>query len=702
MTTNGFGKYFGFKLKKRRAQLFVFAVLNFLTTILPAIIFKNMISGMREYANRNFDGEHSDVSYEFFIMIMFLSVAISVIMIIVTTARSLKLYYNRPAMDTLCSLPVSYSQRFWGDFLSGLFVNFITYIPFFGISLLITLSAKSDVEYLAGLKESIRFSNYEPLMYLLIKVIIMIIIVYLGVYVMTTFVSSACGKLSSSIVFSVILMVVLPGIFISYADFFYSFVIGTEYTKEIMSAIGMLPPFGPLVALKMDFEQNYFGAETLIDQPICLIINLVLTVSFAVGAYFIGKYRKAERVGQGFVYESVHQVLSLTLSVMLIGAFSFKYNSEEGVVGIFLIALFSFLVYGALELAQKKSFKGFGITVLKFVGTFAVCFAFLTAIKNTNAFNYSKKLPNESSVKEIVVSGEYFARETCYRADESIKGVFEEHKKLLDEPSLSTGSGYDGEGLTIQYILNSGKVFQRNYNAPKTDTGDPIRDFTRNVQKLKSSDMGSYGLMESKDFTNIRAKFDLRPTDYDENGKAVYPNFPQGNILPEKTEELAKLLRYDLENNYNANDGRYNSEIKTLGEVDFSRIDGEEFEAWDNYFNIYETYEKTVEFLKNPDNYGDSQPDVNSEKNYFVSCKTVDNSIRLVISENLTSNSDNANVKEFLKYIEMRENGKDELYSELFRIHDLNNQFVEYGIRKENEKAAIEAFIKCHNELSVQ
>lgn len=175
-------------------------------------------------------------------------------------------------------------------------------------------------------------------------------------------------------------------------------------------------------------------------QPRCIIVSILITAAFIVGAYFIGKNRKAGKIGKEFMFKSVRYVLSLTLIAMIIGAVSLNFYSKKGIVGILIVLLMSFLIHIILELSQNKSFKGFWKTVLRFAVIFGACFAFMTIVRTTNAFNFYKKLPSENSIKEVRVSGMYFYTDIqnysdteyhIYKAESSILEILSEHKKLL-------------------------------------------------------------------------------------------------------------------------------------------------------------------------------------------------------------------------------------------------------------------------------
>ena len=108
--TNYFGTYFGYKLKKSRVQIVIFAILNFIGTILVALIMKKYFADTRTTL-KSANGSMIIInSFSEFMAPIILCVIASIIMIVITMARSLKFYYDQAAMDTLGCLPLSYSQ----------------------------------------------------------------------------------------------------------------------------------------------------------------------------------------------------------------------------------------------------------------------------------------------------------------------------------------------------------------------------------------------------------------------------------------------------------------------------------------------------------------------------------------------------------------------------------------------------------------
>lgn len=703
MTKSNFGKYFRYKLSKGKPFVIIFAVLNFLSITLPCIRLYNLFNYLKT-VNEDYDFGYIDNTLDSIYTLIKAMIIICIIVITVTTAKSMKFYHNRAAVDMLGSLPLSYGERFWGDLLSSICVNFISFVPFSIISLILTkdLILINDTESLYRIIPTSDYYLLETIekSKMIFYYVFILIFVYIGIYAVTTFISSCCGKFGSSVFFSIIAMSVIPGIYTIYANWFFSNVIGVDASKGIISNIFMLPPLGPIFSVIMRLENpNVLYTQkydlSYLKQPICIMASVVIIAAFIAGAFFIGKKRKAEKTGQEFVFKTVFHILSLTLLVMIIGVIYFNFFEKKGLTGILMVLLISFLFYIILELSQNKSFKGFWKAVIRFAAGFGACIAFLMIAKTTNFFNYYKKLPSENNIKEVKISGAYFysiinsADETkhIYKEKESVSVILSEHKKLLMSDGLKTGNE-----LSITYVTKNGSEFTRGYSI-KNDS-EPIKSFSGVINDLEEFDPSILGVLNNSDFSGIKAVFSRRNSE---------DNMPYGIIRNDKINELAELLRFDIKNNYFYNSVTGNGSI---GILEF--IDENGYYSTLGYYGIFTEYKDTLEFLNNPDNYvkqGDNSsasnnPGDDNSAIYDIDYMTNgDEGLLTDISISISEDDTSEYAKELMSYIEVK-NSPDE-YSPKIWVSGKNSSIV-YGVRLENEKAAIKAMLKLFREKYVQ
>lgn len=690
---NYFGKYFRYKLGQSKPIIIIFALLNFFTAvILPYYLLA--ISG--NYTTKvNPDNPYEliaiqDFSYAF--TPMFMVVIIGAIMITITTVLAMNIYHDRAAMDTLGSLPLSYRERFWGDVLSSMFVNFVSFIPSFCVSAILENIVFKNKITQNGLIYNPGYSSVKVISHSLTVFLLLTMISYIGVYAVTAFIKSCCGRIGTAVIFSFIAMVAVPGIYAVYGRYFYSYAVGVDMSNEICSKICLLPPFGFIFSLFMRQLDAFLSFEELnnldyiIDRPVCIILPVLIIAAFFAGAYYVGKNRKAEKTGEGFVFKSVFYILLITLLIMVFGLTSSYLLVEKGAFGLLVIVILSFVLYFALEFSQHKSFKGSWKTVIRYAAVLGACIAFMTVVRATDAFGYSKKLPKMSSIKEIHVSGEYFFSEYgvlgaeghTYRSADSVSAILNEHKKLLEEDDLKTGYK-----LVIRYVTKGGREITRGYNM-FTNGDEPIKNFSYAVRDLKEFDPSILGVLGRSDFSGLEAEF--HRYDSDDHG------LPSGYLRRDKTEEFAEILRSDIENFYfDDSETRKN----TVGDVRFYNIkDNYHFSL--NTYMILDVYEATIEFLSDPENYVVSDKK-DEPKIYHVSYKT--NGLEGTLSNiSVTVSKDDTSeyAKELLSYIKPTHSINST--PPCFIIRDENGDIM-YEISRENEQAAIKAMLDLLREI---
>lgn len=646
--TKGFKKYFCYKLSKCRRSMIFFAILNILGVLLPSVLMNFSYSDMLR-SIEELEGFSIGIlnSYDFSLIslsLVFAAAAVSIIVITVTMINSMKLYNNRACVDTLGSLPISYRERFFGDLLSGIFSNFISFVPCFLISL-IFLGGMRDPKYAAI--ERYYVYDYLRIPRMIIGLFLMTMLIYLGVYAVTMFVSSCCGKKGSAVLYSLIAMAALPGIFIVYGNEMLSRVIGMDAYFELMKNIGMLPPFGPAVSVLMansydtylPLDPKYF---MLNENPLHLVIFLIITAAFIAGAYFIGKRRRAENVGEGFVFKSAYHVLTMTFMVLLIGASFVGYSNFMEGPGVPWVLLFTFLVYAALEISQNykkdkgiKGFKGFWKSLVRYAAVFGACLGFFAIVKSTNSFNMYKFLPSAASVKEIRLSGEYFyntrrSTEKQYVLDTkaAVSDILSEHESLLNSNGVETG-----EELKIVYVLNNGQEIMRNYSVTSKEN-DVVKMFSDAARNLPDFDYGYLGIIDKPNLTDYSFSFF-------KNGHS------RKYIREEKLSELAEILRNDIKTNYSLSglNHYYGS---------FMITEKNQKHDYENDIYVLPSYTATIEFIENPENYTTEEIKSEMEK-YVIIYGSEDVSIRVYVSTEDTSPA----AKELLSYIKPRDNDFD-------------------------------------------
>lgn len=692
MTKSNFWKYLRYNLSKRRSTIIIFALLNLFSLLLPAIFFD---AAFRRIA-QDVLVEDRGLIYgtpDIFLNLMFCAIPINIIIIVFITIKSFRIYYKRPDMDTLGCLPISYKERFWGDFLSAVFSNFISFVPMYLVSLLLLGDMKGYVSDILNSIFELDLSMYTTMFS---AVWLMMLLVYFGIFAATAFVCSCCGKKASAVLYTIIFMVILPGIFGVYISYIFSYIVGMDTYAELTRVISMLPPLGPVIATLMSsqYGASQYGGYASMDMkyyvigknPFGLVVFLLITAAFIAGAYFIGKRRRAERVGESFAFKSVYHVLTLSFMVLLIGASFVGYSSIMEGSGVQWVLLFTFIVYAALEISENKGFKGFWKTAVRFAAVFGVCIGFFAIINGTNAFDLYKALPSAGSVKEIRLSGRYFYtpidferytnKEYSLGEKESFSEILSAHKDFLETGSYSTGGYNTSEGFRIVYALKDGREITRMYSPKDTETEAKIKSLCDNAKQLPDFDFGDLGVIDEPELEKYIVS-------YHKTRK------PTNIILREKLPELIELLRDDIKHNYS----NIGISQETIGRIAFTE-NGKKHNYANDYY-IFPSYTKTIEFLNDPGNFATGDVDTDIAETY----RFVYTGPGLSIDVHVLTDDTSAVANELRSYIKPRQEDDDYDPKKGIRIVG-DSSFITYTIDKADEqrvlKLMLELFLEKH------
>lgn len=687
--------YLRYKLSRKRPQMIIFALLNLITLILPVVLLidpvSRMSAGYEEYLNNlgnykvlydlpfSIARENFNYCCGITLQLGVYAAIISVIMLTIITASSFKYYYNRAAMDTLGCLPLSYGDRFFGDHFSGLLTDFISFVPCFIISFIMTFIIEAPMKNFGGMY----ITQYPSF---LRKFFISMLFIFISVHAVTSFISSCCGKLGNSVTFSFVTMLLIPGLFTGFGMAGYYDVVGIDALSIIQEYVGMFPPFGIIfhaVLENANGQSNSIYMSFGIESSLNVAVILLITAAFIVGAYFVGKYRKAERVEQSFVFGGAYHAISLALVAMIIGFIVyFSNNGGLDLVTVLKALGITFFVYLALELSRNKGFKGFWKSLLRYGCVFAASFGFLILMRVTDGFGEQNRIPSVNSIDHVEISGDYFY--STYDSDSpdnnisdksSISQITETHRKLLDNADkLSTGDMFK-----LTYTTNSGREIKRFYSCEREEN-NIIKQASDEVKKLGFS----VGDLDDLVYDDTTIYYNSRSADD--------PN--QHMIRAEKIEKFCEILRNDVIWNYDYSIDSHHSYIpqKKQGEVTFrSRSGGKYFGS----YSILPTYKDTIAFLKDTDNFLNAS-EVKENEKYNIYYRTLDG-FNIDLEIDINSDDESEAAQRFIELVKSREPGTE--YSDLFYIYGKNGN---YGISKEDETEALEALVEVFLEKTAQ
>lgn len=691
MKKSFFGKYCLYKLKGFRGLAIAAAVPNFAALVLQVVFFYIAFDD----ANRS---GYSWIYFEEMPFVSFCVIAIAAmaVILVITPAISFKYYNSRAAMDTLGCLPLNYSERFCGDFLSGLTANLISFIPFAAIGAVIvavmqnTVIKELQARLWAEYNEEYLFSGIkDDFLKVYLGFVLLLLLGYIGTYVISTFVTSCCGRVGSSIFYSILALIVPAGIVSTLGTCVLNGAVGVIVEEEIENALMVIAPAGLWLGTGMRFmlEGDLTALTYIVDNPAYIVIALLVTAAFLVGAYFLGKHRKAERVDRDFVYTGAYHVIALALSATIIGFYfiASPANAEAinsgNVQQIMISVAVGLVIYVVMELVHTRNAKKLPISLLRYAVLYAVCFGFLFIAHKTDSFGIAKRLPDKDSVSSVRVEGDFFYSPTgesfVYRSESAIDTILSEHEKLIQNRDILT----TGSTVTISYVMKNGSELRRQYY-PRSGTGrELIKAFSDEVKKNEISE-GGLGFLDDLRYDELN----LIKCDINDPRDSFY-------VATEASAELFEALRYDLLNNFE----QYYYSI--AGHITISyKLNGMEREA---RYMVNDAFERTLAVVEK--NRIGGTPDVNEEEFFYHIHYTPELGEETPVISSLSLELQNTNESELAKavmeYIAEEKDVPEEERSERWFISS-ESQYKDFCVRKADERAMLKAVLKISAEMS--
>ena len=408
----------------------------------------------------------------------------------VTTLRSFRYLYSKTAVDLDYALHVNHNTRFFAD-LAAVFTTSI--IPHFfsvlvGIIFTHVISDKAKVFF--GAQSAEKAEMIEMVSSIVLQCMFVGLFACFMQIAFSLLMISTSGKKAVAAVFPVLINIAIPiihalGLFIIENNTYGSETIGDTiyYPAAATSPVGMLA-ISAIDSINFFWGVDYGAASTKVTLPIFraeyLITAILLTIIFFVGAYFLIKFRRTERVGNAYVFKGMSViipgivVLAMSLPMWNMAfaplAQSKQYTTPNDTIAWIMGLLIStFIVYVILELISGKAFRKFHITVAKWAGSVVVCAGITAVLVFSNGFGKAEFVPAPEQVVRADVhlftdQGKNPYKGYVFGIDETtdkdkIADIVELHKKV---PKYKTEDTSDYV-ITLNYVLTSGEVVSRGY-----------------------------------------------------------------------------------------------------------------------------------------------------------------------------------------------------------------------------------------------
>lgn len=386
--------------------------------------------------------------------------------------------HKRSVVDMKLSLPMTAKQRFFSNYLSGLF----TYIaPFLGAQVVSLLLMSYGLIFMEGRTfyetyynqdgELVKspyvcdiFSEAAPILF---KLILCGILAMLMLYTVTVLITVCCGSKFESIAYTILINGLIPLTILCVTLSIFDNLYGIDPMTPMYKIISYTSVAGAIY-VAFDWvagEEFFYRADEWLNYGVWALVYLLIIAAIGALAFFLYRKRRAEQVSKPFVFKLVYYItvtcaMFCLVSLMIV-------DSGAGVVPAIIITA---IVYMIFEVVANRGFKRFWMSILKYAVTFLAAFGLIVAGSSTDGFGAVSRIPSLSSVASVEISG--YALSGSYRFFDYMGGWYgnvismEGGDVYFDDrnaPMVFT----DKENIGI--ILDAHKAMIDFYNRYKTD-----------------------------------------------------------------------------------------------------------------------------------------------------------------------------------------------------------------------------------------
>ncbi len=453
-----------------------------------------------------------------FAVIAVFTLAVSVLMGSIVALSQYSYLYKKTITDMNYSLPLSTTQRFFADYLSG----FTIYIGIPLASIALSLGILGAGSIFVNMSE---MWEYMPFILSLVFIVIVAMIQY---YTMSVFALSFCGNTFESHFSILAFALMIPAtIGCLWGAITKSSAFGM--TASAILTKGIFTSTNPIGAATFFFRYgeaySYEDGTAFPMYMRWLGLTLLVTAVYLGGAYLLQRFRKAEDVSKPYVYRSFFY------AIMTMGTFCvlsmFIMLDAFIVAGIVICAVIWFI----MEIITRRGFKKFWTAPVAFAAAVISVLGICWVCDITNGFGASKRVPSAVSVSSVTINlndmtGDYM-NDIKFRDKDVIKAAVELNKEIIDRhfnpdkysynvTDKSKDYNYRGDDYLIEfeYTTLTGSSTMREYriNSGMADKLVKAVLLSDEYAKYQASRMGSLTGTNINDI-NAGNKFNIYVTD---------------------------------------------------------------------------------------------------------------------------------------------------------------------------------------------
>lgn len=624
-----FGAYFLYRLKRLRTFMILSGVFALLAFPLYSLI---AVTADKFFMGEGVIGIEPNEINVLSLCICILAIAFLAVVGYFITVSTFSYLHKKTLVDMELSLPVSSSQRFWGNFLAGATAYFA---PFFlsviiGLGIYLpNLSVFDSDKYIGKISYySSGFQLYD--IDILIKLVITMFAAMVLLYVITTLVLHCTGSTAEACIYPIVVMIFLPLAIaiLVYLTFYNSDSNVIDISELLAYAISWCSPIaltlGTILGLQTDFSRfgiwnsellnTEYNKHFLIESPNIFITIIIFTVVCIVLSLYLANKRKAENTGKSFAFEAPYQIILtiVTFAVFeLIYFANYMFKPESWVVetDVFIAVIPALIVYFIIDIIKNKGFKKVGVKLIRYAITAAACILITIGLNHSNAFGITDYVPDKSEIESIDARVERLdnvssggSRYISYTSEKAIDILLQLHNDcvkqnngtnsekndvLLEKALVNTDTMYNNgtNHVYLRYHLKDGRQINRGFYLYSDTSYSYALAEEENAKGIK---LDAYSQFENIINFGSYDGYSLEFTDVKQKKKQSF-----SGILPE---EIYALYKEDYLNQTTEQILNPDKAPSGIIIVKLNVLSNSEYE-YTAYLEIMPWFEKTLEML---------------------------------------------------------------------------------------------------------
>ena len=394
--------YFFMGLKRMRKFMIILSILQVIGLPLVEIL---ATCGMKASEPKEYSVSNVFLTLALFALVLTIIFLICSVLAGITFAiQSFHYLHKKTVTDMYYSLPVSTNERFFADFFAGL----ISYIVPQVVGFLVTLPTTLICAKIAP-NINVLFQEFgmPSAINAVIKGYILLFALMLLFYVVSCLICVLCGQFFETLVYTVVINGLLPGVIAILFFILFSNAHGVAYGNLTLNFVRMTSPVGVLIyylsglgqaATEAAFCNAYLAFKPLMTQIAYMLV--FVAIYFAL-TFFLYKKRKSEDVGKPFVFRFTFYFVTfcIILCISAIGVVD--------AVGVYIGAAFaSLVIYMIIDIITRRAnynVRGFLKSLLAGGLLVALSTCFVVICNRAEGFGAVTRIPDAEDVKSVSI-----------------------------------------------------------------------------------------------------------------------------------------------------------------------------------------------------------------------------------------------------------------------------------------------------------